>query len=194
MGRNAKFGRDAFLSAVAGEALQSRPLSIQSIAVAAGATVGSLYHRFGSREILLAETWLAAVRSFQAVFLAELGSAKTAHEGVSAALSVPRWSRENPGFAAVLALYRPAEFIDPTVPEDLRSAAAGINDALAREMRSFARRAERPLLACRLALIAFPHGAVRQFLPDPPPPAVDRYVARAYHAVMARPGQDRSLE
>src|SRR5687767_8565332 len=50
-----------------------RAAGIRGIAERSGAPSGSLYHRFGSRDELVAQAWLRAVRRFQTGFLAALG-------------------------------------------------------------------------------------------------------------------------
>ena len=69
MGRTAQFDREELLLTAASVAAAGRPLTIQSLAEATGAPVGSIYHRFESREALLAEAWLLAVRHFQTCLL-----------------------------------------------------------------------------------------------------------------------------
>jgi AcrR family transcriptional regulator len=49
-----------------------RAAGIRAIADRSGAPSGSIYHRFGSRDQLVAQAWLRAVRRFQAGFLTAL--------------------------------------------------------------------------------------------------------------------------
>ncbi|WP_409935242.1 TetR/AcrR family transcriptional regulator [Phenylobacterium sp.] len=58
---------------------------------AVGLSTGSLYHRFGSREGLLAETWLHALLAFQPVFVPALETPSAV--GQIAAVT-PRFCRE----------------------------------------------------------------------------------------------------
>ena len=44
--------------------------TIEAIAGASGAPTGSIYHRFGSRDAMLARLWIRAVRRSQENFLA----------------------------------------------------------------------------------------------------------------------------
>jgi AcrR family transcriptional regulator len=185
LGRPARFERDDFLMVAAGEAARGGALSIQTIAAAANAPVGSLYHRFDSREQLLAEAWLLAVRSFQSNFVRALEGTATADQGLEAALQVPRWSRANPKLAGMLTLCRQTDFLGMETPETLRREAANLNRALAKALGAFALRADRPMIRCKVALVGAPYGAVRLFLPRTvPPPEVDDMVAAAYRAIM----------
>ncbi|MCA3734974.1 MAG: hypothetical protein INE97_06490 [Phenylobacterium sp.] len=56
-----------------------------------GLSTGSLYHRFGSREGLLGETWLNALLAFQPVFVQAL---KTPSAVGEIAAVTPRFCRE----------------------------------------------------------------------------------------------------
>lgn len=185
MGRLARFDREELLLAAAGEAALGRPVTIASLAAASGATVGSIYHRFESREEILAQAWLFAVRSFQSEFVPAVDAAASVREGVAAALAVPRWSRRNPTLAGLLALRRQEDFLDERTPANLRREAAGINKFAMKVVGTFAGRVRRSELQCQTALIAMPYGAVRMFLPKQTPPAeIDDMIAAAFRAVM----------
>jgi AcrR family transcriptional regulator len=189
LGRAPKFAREDLLQAAVADLAGGGTARIEAIAAAVGAPVGSIYHRFTSREQLLAEAWLLAVRHFQAAFLPPLQAARSAEEGVAAALAVPRWSRAHPQLAALLISRRQSDFFGAEVPVALRRDATRLNDTVVREIRAFARRAERSRLQCRIALVGVPYGAVRTFLPDQRVPReVDDMIAAAYRAVMMPAG------
>jgi AcrR family transcriptional regulator len=189
MGRDAKFGKEDLLLAAAGEAAMGRPVTIQALAAASGATVGSIYHRFNSREEILGEAWLLAVRSFQSVFVPAVDAAANAEQGLAAALAVPRWSRENPGLASLLTLRRQEDFLDGRTPAHLRREAGAINKFTMKVVGAFAARSGRSDLQCRMALIAVPYGAVRLFLPNQTLPAeIEPMITAAYRAVMELDG------
>lgn len=186
MGRTARFDREDLLLAAAGEAACGRPVTIQALAAASGATVGSIYHRFASREEILAQAWMLAVRRFQSAFVPAVDAAASVKDGVAAALTVPRWSRDNLALASLLTLRRQEDFLDQRTPAALRREAAAINKFAVKVVDAFAARVNRTPLQCRVALIAMPYGAVRMFLPQQPPPAeVDDMIACAYRGVMA---------
>ena len=189
MGRTARFQRQDLLLMAAGAAAGGRSLTMQELATVWGAPVGSIYYRFELREQLMAEAWLLAVRSFQAAFLPALDAAGTIEQGVSAAVSVVRWSRANVELAGLLTLRRQDDFVGKATPAPLRRQAVDVNKALARSVEAFAARARRSLLPCRIALIGVPHGAVRLFLPKVAPPAeVDGLVAAGCRAILGENG------
>jgi len=187
MGRTAQFDREELLLTAASVAAAGRPLTIQSLAEATGAPVGSIYHRFESREALLAEAWLLAVRHFQTAFLPPLAAAGTIEQGAEAALSVPRWTRANGKLAGLLVLRRQSDFLDDATPASLRREAASLKTAVTRELNAFAKRTRTPLINCRTALVGMPYGAMRQFLPGAVPAAIDGLVVAAYRAIMLAP-------
>src|SRR5687768_955218 len=85
----------------------ARALTVDAIAAASGAPVGSIYHRFGSLDGLLAEMWTGAVRRFQGAFLAAFDDdAAPSDVAVSAAVSMYEFAREHPGDARLLAALR----------------------------------------------------------------------------------------
>ena len=189
MGRKSILDERAVFAAAGAEIACKGVVTLQGLSSATGASIGSLYHRFGSREALLAEAWLDAVRLFQSGFLGALKRASSIGAGERAALETPRFCRAEPDAAIVLACCRQAEFLGAETPNPMVKDIAAVNDEVDDEMRRFARRVGRPLLNCRLALVAYPLAAVRIYLPDTPvPTSIDREVLKAYRAAMSREG------
>ena len=81
---------DALLDAARDLIVEGGPQAagIRAIAERSGAPSGSLYHRFGSRDALVARAWLRAVRRFQAGFIPAL-DADDPRAGVADAV---RWA------------------------------------------------------------------------------------------------------
>lgn len=158
--------------------------TLADVQAATGVSTGSLYHRYGSREGMMAEAWLTTVSLFQERFLAALlrGSAAS---GVEAALETPRFCRADPDLSLVLVCCRPSEFLSGDIPSEVKSRVRTANTQASRAIEAFAKRIDRPLLACRLALIAFPLGAVRLFLPQRQiPMEVDDHIRLAVEATL----------
>ncbi len=184
MGRLSTVHDDEVFSAVGARLAAEGAITLQTVVAETGVSVGSLYHRYGSREGLLALTWLDAVKAFQERFLAELESG---HEdaGECAALATPRFCRSDRQRAIVLSCCRASEFFSPATPQDLQKEITRVNAAGAAAIRRYAKHTGHSLEACRLGLVAFPLGAVRLYLPARAvPEAIDDYVSAAFWSAM----------
>ncbi|MFG1948627.1 TetR/AcrR family transcriptional regulator [Nonomuraea sp. NPDC048826] len=187
MGRPAKFSQDQILDTALAIIAEDGPGAARMDAIAArlGAPTGSLYHRFASRDLLLATLWVRVVSGFQHGFAAALA----ADDALAAALHTPRWCREHPAEATVLLLHRRQDLTARWPDElgaDLGTLTAQLSDALA----SFTARhpgldRERLLFA----VIDVPYGAVRRHLLErrSPPPVVDELIAATCRAVLPPP-------
>jgi AcrR family transcriptional regulator len=179
VGRKPNFDDKAIYAALGRILAENGQATLADIREATGLSTGSLYHRFGSREGLMAEAWLFAVWEFQQRFLAALNREGFA-AGVEAALETPRFCRREPDLSLVLVCCRSSEFLCGELAPELRARAANANTLAMSAIADFSRRIDRPLMACQLALVAFPLGAVRMFLPKRPvPPEIDDYVRKA---------------
>jgi AcrR family transcriptional regulator len=189
MGRKAKYTDVQFLDAARDLAAGKGPeaVTIAGIADAVGAPIGSVYHRFPSRELLMARLWLRTVRSFQEGFLEILARG----EAGPTALYTPRWVREHFNEALLLLVYRREEFFGDAWPEEIRDDARilmrlldeGIIDfTIAR----FNRVSEEVLQRTVFALIDVPYAAVRRYLQQgaPPPVFVDDMIEQTCRIIM----------
>jgi len=195
MGRKAKYSDGQFLDAARTLAARKGPeaVTIAGIADAVGAPIGSVYHRFPSRDLLMARLWLRTVRSFQDGFLELLarGDAK------AAALYTPRWVREHFDEALLLLLYRREEFFGDAWPEEiqydarllLRRLDEGIIDFT---ISRFGGVSEEMLQRTVFALIDVPYAAVRRYLLQgvPPPMFVDDTIEKTSRAIMGDDDED----
>jgi AcrR family transcriptional regulator len=185
MGRKSSLDERRIYGIVAGELAANGRFTIEALTSATGLSMGSVYHRFGSREGLLAEAWLNAVEQFQAQFLSALAP-NDVDAGLKAALATPRFCRSNPDLATLLVCCRQSEFLGESTPGPLRARIASANDVAFAAIRRYAKAIDRPLLACRLALLAYPVGAVRLYLPSRAVPRqVDAEIAKAVRAALA---------
>lgn len=184
MGRKSGVDEQAVYRVVAGELARSGRFTIETLTTATGISMGSIYHRFGSREGLMAETWLEAVSQFQRQFIAALAPGTRA-AGLDAAMSIPRFCRANRDQAIILACCRQSEFVGETTPASLRQRIDTANDEASIAIRRFAKAVGRPVLACRLALVAYPLGAVRLYLPHSAVPrTLDDEIVKAVGAAL----------
>src|SRR5437868_8926677 len=106
-----KFSHEDFLGATLA-IIAERGVSAVTVAAVSerlGSPTGSFYHRFASRDVLLASVWLQAVLEFQSGISAALGVG----DGLQAALHTPAWVRKHPDQAHLLMLSPVYPFCHP---------------------------------------------------------------------------------
>lgn len=189
MGRKSKFAKNQFLDAALEIISEKGPsaATISTIGERIGAPIGSVYHRFSSRDILLAELWLRLVESFQEGFLALLKHG----DGLSAALYTARWIRKNLNAGRILLLYRREELISGEWPEEVRKRAQDLSRELNEGIKNFTHRIfgdinEENISKITFALIDVPSGAVRRYLQmgEVPPETIDRFIEETYRVII----------
>jgi AcrR family transcriptional regulator len=189
MGRKARFTKDQFLEAALRLLADRGPSGVTMNAVAGltGAPIGSVYQRFLSRDVLLAEIWLRVVESFQREFLLKLEQG----DGLGAALHTPRWTRKHPKEGRVLLRYRREDLTRGDWPDDVKEQAIKVVQELNAGIRAFVQKkfgriTKRNLNRTVFALIDMPHAAVRRFLEagEVPPAYVNELIRDVYNAVL----------
>jgi AcrR family transcriptional regulator len=147
----------------------ARALTVDAIAAASGAPVGSLYHRFGSLEGLLAEMWIASVQRFQVTFLAAAGrDVEPLEAAVGAAVAVHDFARDQPADAGLLAALRREDLV-AAAPPQLLERLESLNQPAERALATLSRRlygnaGPTALARTRFAVADLPVGAVRGHL------------------------------
>jgi AcrR family transcriptional regulator len=147
----------------------STSATVAAIARASGAPVGSLYHRFGSRDDLMARMWIRAVRRSQARWLAALERGDPLEAATAAGLSVYDFAREHRHDARLLVSIRREDLIQrelgASVAEELAALNRPIERGLLRLTRSLYGSVSREAVE-RTALATFdlPYGAMRRRL------------------------------
>jgi AcrR family transcriptional regulator len=141
--------------------------TIAAIAESSGAPVGSIYHRFGSVDALLAQMWIRAVRRSQERFTNAAAHSDPVEAAVGAALSVYDFCAEQPADARLLLAYRPEDLAGARIDPEQRMALASLNDPVAAVVKDLARRlygraSQRTLDRVLMAIFDLPHGAVRR--------------------------------
>ena len=188
MGRKPHFERNDFLQAALEIVSERGPgsLTIAALAERAKAPVGSVYHRFFSREALLAEMWITIAESFQQGFMKALK-----RDGLEAALYTATWARSHLNEARVLLLYRREDLISGNRQEDIKARAEKLARDLEKGLVSFAKNnfgsaGKENLRRAVFALIDVPLAAVKPHLQkgEPPPGFLDGFIRRSYAAVM----------
>jgi AcrR family transcriptional regulator len=193
VGRPAKFDSEQILDITARIIADGGPgqATVAAIAQRLGAPSGSIYHRFESRDLLLARLWIRTVRSAQEGFVAALTLPDLEQAALEAALHIPRWSRQHLPEATVLLLYRREDLVDRW-PEELGPQVAELNKGMEAAVRDFTRRWFGRITPTSVETVAFalvdtPYGASRRYLlaGKPPPPTVDELIVRTCRCVLS---------
>lgn len=177
MGRSAKYGDEAILDAALELAGEHGPHGATVVAIAerVGAPSGSIYHRFASRDLILARLWIRTIRHFQEGFLAAMALRDPLEAAKAAVAHTVSWTVENPREAKVLVLYRREDLI-ALWPDELDDELATLNDEVRHSIVTFAQAQFGAVTAetvgrTRLALIDQPYAAARQIIVGSTPPA-----------------------
>ncbi len=191
MARKAKFSAEQFIDAALDLAAEQGPaaITIAALAERMHAPVGSVYHRFASRDVILAKLWLRTVEAFQAGFIEALRR----KDGLAAALYTPQWARTHLKEARLLLLYRREDLMSgawPIAVEDLATRLSHeMNTAVIEFTRAlFGHVSKEAIARTTFALIDVPYASVRRslFAGKPPSPLVDELVAETYLALLGR--------
>jgi AcrR family transcriptional regulator len=147
----------------------SRSATIDAIADASGAPTGSIYHRFGSRDELIARLWMRAVYRSQASFLTALEEPDARKAALAAAISIIDFCEEHPGDAQLLVSFRREDLLGSTPEGPLADELADLNRPVERAVIALARRlyGTRSRAAVdRTLMVVFdlPYGAARRYL------------------------------
>ncbi|BBY63300.1 TetR/AcrR family transcriptional regulator [Mycolicibacterium helvum] len=168
-----KHETDAILDAARGLVLAGGPraASVAAIAKVSGAPVGTLYHRFGNRDGILAATWLRALDRSQSLAMSATADSP-GQAAVAMALSTVDFARGFPSDARLLLTVRPEDLLDAG-GGDLDAAIVSRNAPLVARLRQLAGELygvddRRSLDAMRRAVVDLPYAAVRRHVGDVP--------------------------
>jgi AcrR family transcriptional regulator len=191
MGRTAKYSEQDILDAALELIAEDGAHAATAVAVAKrlGAPSGSIYHRFPSRDLLVATLWVRTVQRFQRGFLDALASPDPRNAAERAVRHTLDWSTAHPTEAKLLTRHRREDLI-ALWPDALGDELRTLNDDVGRAIRRFAAaRFERvdsaTLGRTRLALIDLPYSAARLIIRESAqPPWLMRSVLAASAAVL----------
>lgn len=190
MGRKAHFKNEEFIDSaiqiIAEEGLGA--LTIAGLSTRVTAPIGSVYHRFPSRDALIAELWLNIIESFQNEWLKILET-----DGRKATLFCLDWARNHPNEARVMLLYRMEDLVSGDWPKDLQKRAQRLSKQLREGVAAFTKKqfgkvtneyTDRTLFALHDA----PMGILRRYLQDNKTPAksVADIILETYNAVIEK--------
>jgi AcrR family transcriptional regulator len=190
MGRKAYFTNEEFIESaiqiIAEEGLGA--LTIAGLSTRMTAPIGSLYHRFPSRDALISELWLNIIESFQNEWLKILQTS-----GLEATLFCMEWVHNHPNEARVMLLYRIDDLTSGEWPEDLQKRALRLARELHEGIASFTKKQfgsvskehiDRTLFAIHDA----PMGILRRYLHENevPPKSIAELIRETYEAVIEK--------
>src|SRR5246127_872678 len=135
-----KHDTDAILDAARALVLTAGPraASVAAIAKASGAPTGTLYHRFGNRNGILAAAWLRALERFQSRAIAAAADSPL-ETAVAMAVSFVQFARELPGDARLLLALRPSDLLDGEPDSGFVDTLAAMNAPLLARVEDLAR-------------------------------------------------------
>lgn len=193
MGRTAKYTEELILDAALALVSEGGAHHATVVAIAArlGAPSGSIYHRFTSRDLILAKLWIRTVKRFQVGFLDALALDNTTEAATKAVTHTLEWSTEHHDEARVLTMYRREDLV-ALWPNELGEELLTLNDQVKQSLLTFTKRhlgvitTETTGMA-RFALIDLPYTAARQAILSntPPTPWLYRAVETAALAVLS---------
>ncbi len=165
--------------------------TVSNIARRTGAPIGSIYHRYRSRKLLLADLWLTVVERFQEGLLDEMRKPDPLDASVSAALHSAAWVRSNLIEARLLLLHRREDIVRGDWPKEMSERASSLAEKLdvgicVLTRRLFGRAGEANLMRVRFAVLYVPYGAIRPYLEvgTAPPLAVDGLLRKTCEALL----------
>jgi AcrR family transcriptional regulator len=151
-------------------------LTIAAVASAAGTPVGSIYHRYASRDDILAAVWLDLVEEFQARFLSHLDEGEPVAAGLAAVTFVCHWVRRHPREARLMLVHRREDFAADRWAAPHRRRAQQLFAASDTALRRYAlrlcgRAGAGELRIIRFALVDLPTAVLRRDIEAGAPPA-----------------------
>jgi AcrR family transcriptional regulator len=164
-----KHDTDQILDAARALVLREGPrsASVDAIARESGAPVGTLYHRFGNRDGVLAAAWLRALERFQLQALAAAENSDPLEAAVAMAASQIGFARNQPEDARLLLTLRREDLLDADPDDGFRARLDEINGplemAIGRLTRALkGRRDARSSDALTRAVVDLPNAAIRR--------------------------------
>jgi AcrR family transcriptional regulator len=193
MPRRSRFSEAQILDATATLVAAHGPgvATIGAIGALLDAPSGSIYHRFASRDVLLARLWLSKAAFFQNRFVDALSHPDPVTAGRDAAMSLPSSVRADFAGARIMLLHRRDDFLAGEWPLDMAAEAARLRQQVDDAMKDITRRlfGRASVESSRLAnftILDVPFAAVRRHVAanEVPPPYIDDLVAKAYAALI----------
>jgi len=170
MGRPARHTQSAILECARQLSAEVGPqdFTIAAVAERAGAPVGSIYHRYASRDEILATIWLDLVEDFQRCFFAALGGGgDPVGTGLATVSFMCRWVRHHRCEARLMLVYRREDFASGRWSKSHHQRAEGLATQSLEGLRLYAcrligRSGPPQLRSVRFALVDLPTAALKR--------------------------------
>jgi AcrR family transcriptional regulator len=171
MGRRPLHSTDLILDTARELVLQhgARAATLHAIGEATGAPKGSLYHRFDSRDDLLAGVWMRAVKRSQRDFIDALVGKHRMAAAIACALAIYDFAEHEPSDAQLLASVRYEDIIENAPTAAVKRSLTAINQPLRATLddlaaQLFGRASPEAIDATVCAVVDLPMGIVRRSL------------------------------
>lgn len=154
-----------------------RVASVAAIAKSSGAPAGTLYHRFGNRDGILAAAWLRALERFQTRAMATgSGSEAPLETAIAMAVAAVSFARQLPEDARLLLTIRPGDLLDDQPDAEFQATLAAMNAPLIERIAVLAHQLfgngdPRSVDAVARAVSDLPYAVVRRHAHDEPMPS-----------------------
>ncbi|WP_372612102.1 TetR/AcrR family transcriptional regulator [Aquicoccus sp.] len=193
MGRKAGFADQTVYAAMASGIADGVMPGIRDISKASGVSIGSLYHRFGSYEGLLAETWAWSEGAYLQGVISHIHNTRGVRGGLRAALYMPRFARRESASAPVLVSGQRTVLRHAALAQGTRTRAADILGGADAALTGFAEGFGLRRDEVELALIEYPRTVVAvQLGADGLDGSADALVRAAFWATISVQQQQRA--
>ena len=169
MGRLARHAEATILECAKQVSAEVGPqkLTIAAVSARAGAPVGSIYHRYASRDEILATVWLDLVEEFQERFLATLAADDAVEAGLAAVRFTCQWVRRHPREARLMLMHRREDFAADRWSQSHRRRAQALAAEAQESLQRYASRllgrgGPAALRGVRFALVDVPTAALKR--------------------------------
>ena len=165
MARPPKYSHEQILDAVVEVLRRCGPgdVTVAMVADVLGAPSGSIYHRFPSRDALVASAWLRVGERFREDLQGALRATDPTQGALAAVRLILDWARRRPREAGFFLLHSRSEITSTEWPPDLTRRASRLGNDLTDTVRVFAARLPGVSLArARFALFDVPQAAIRR--------------------------------
>jgi len=166
MGRKAQFTDIEVFDWLGRHLAEAPSVTVQQVSKGTGVSVGSIYHRYGSMDGLLATAWLAAARSYRGGLwrpLSRGGEGPMRRIGLHAG----RWAEARPALARLLFCVPERVLVRGAAGESLEAMIAKENAEFAGRVAGFVERNGLNPVRAELGLFVLPQRIVAGYVGEP---------------------------